>query len=188
MGRAGQSQAPLSCTAQGRPTSWVASARTLGLMTTHKLTSAAGSKTNICDRCGNDLPSADAVCIACDAELSAPLVKGLRSGKHICPGCNSSFDTPDITLEPEGAKWYVPQSQGLRCPHCRLRLLDTRNPRMPPRRIAGLVVLALCTQILLPARYTRTGLIVLALTYLALYLRRRSWGVAESRRYARDEA
>ena len=29
MGRAGQSQAPLSCAAQGHPTSWVASARTL---------------------------------------------------------------------------------------------------------------------------------------------------------------
>ena len=33
MGRAGQSQAPLSCAAQGRPTSWVASARTLGSRT-----------------------------------------------------------------------------------------------------------------------------------------------------------
>ena len=34
MGRAGQSQAPLSCAAQGRPTSQVTSARTLGLTIT----------------------------------------------------------------------------------------------------------------------------------------------------------
>ncbi|SDO12933.1 hypothetical protein SAMN05216303_101593 [Rhodoferax sp. OV413] len=161
---------------------------TLGFMSPHTDNPAPASEARTCERCGCELPSADAVCAKCDSELSARAKGPQFLGKHNCPSCQLAFSKPAFVLTPAGAKWYVPQVQRLACPHCNAFLLDTRNPRLSSSQIFALLFLVVCAQFLLPAPYALPGRIAIAFALLALYVYRRSWGVPDSRRYIRDEA
>lgn len=137
-----------------------------------------------CERCGRALPAIDAVCEACETELSAPAVDHAH-GPYRCPACERPFKRPDFTLVPAQARWYVPQSQALACPHCRALLLDRLNPKMPAREAFALMALAVAAQFMLPIRHTRIAMMVLVLVYLGLQLYRRAWGLPKDQRYAR---
>ena len=138
-----------------------------------------------CERCGRLLPSPDAVCGPCEAELAVPDVDH-RRGRYRCPACSQAFARPEFTLVPANARWYVPQSQALCCPHCKTRLLDRRYPRMPAREALAFIALALASQFLLPPRQTRLALFALILVFLGLQLYRRPWRVPDEQRYDRD--
>ncbi|HLO93111.1 MAG TPA: hypothetical protein VK195_02235 [Burkholderiaceae bacterium] len=140
-----------------------------------------------CERCGRLLPSQDAVCAPCEAELAAP-APDHRRGKYRCPACSQAFVRPDVTLRPAHARWYMPQYPAPCCPHCRVRLLDRRHPRMPAREALTLVAPALASQILLPSRQFRLVLFVLLLVFLGLQIYRHPWGLPDELRYERDEA
>lgn len=145
----------------------------------------AASLTCRCERCGRLLPSPDAVCAPCEAELAAPAVDHPR-GKYRCPACSLAFVRPDFTLVPAHARWYVPQSQALCCPHCRTRLLDRRYPKLPAHEAVACIVLALAAQFLLPPRQTRLALFALLLVFVGRLLYRRPWRVPDEQRYGRD--
>lgn len=138
-----------------------------------------------CERCGRMLPTVDAVCAPCETELAAPAVDHPR-GRYRCPACSQAFVRPDFTLVPAQARWYVPQSQALCCPHCHARLLDRLNPKLPAREAVALIALALGAQFLLPARQIRPALVVLVLVFLGLQLARRPWRLPDALRYERD--
>lgn len=138
-----------------------------------------------CERCGRQLPSPDAVCAPCEAELAAPEVDH-RHGKYRCPACSQAFARPDFTLVPANARWYVPQSQALCCPHCQVRLLDRRYPKVQARETVALMALAIAAQVLLPPPQRRLALFVLMLVCLGLLLYRRPWRLPDEQRYGRD--
>ncbi|PTT77113.1 hypothetical protein DBR42_25715 [Pelomonas sp. HMWF004] len=131
-----------------------------------------------CESCGASLPSADAVCAACEATLTArPPSPPLR---YVCPHCEGRFAGPVQALWPPRQPWWRPTKVRLQCPQCETPLRDGhRRPAME-----ALVLLALGMPALLLQSETRhpwRGLgLALVIAGYALY------GFAVHRRASRD--
>ncbi|MDR7333266.1 hypothetical protein [Roseateles asaccharophilus] len=75
-----------------------------------------------CQGCGAALPSLDAVCATCEAELTA--VPPSPPAKYSCPHCQQRFAAAAQVLWPPKVPWWRPTTFRLQCPHCEGLLRD----------------------------------------------------------------
>jgi hypothetical protein len=80
-----------------------------------------------CEQCGRPLNGADGICQSCDSEIVPAVERPVPVGKYFCPACKLKFAKPEIVLWPSKVKWYKPQGQRERCPHCQVVLRPKGN-------------------------------------------------------------
>jgi hypothetical protein len=112
-----------------------------------------------CDSCSALLPSADAVCPRCEAELAAPVAP---VGRFVCPHCAGRFEQLAQVAWPPNVPWWRPTTMRLQCPHCSTPLRDRHLPHIPGWIVAAVLVGAVASQLFTSGR-TRLILAVLAL-------------------------
>ena len=98
-----------------------------------------------CEGCGGALPSADAVCARCEAELSPPA----PAGRYVCPQCQGRFSALAQVLWPPQVAWWRPTTLRLQCPHCSTPLRDRHLSPPVGWRVAAVIVGALASQLFL---------------------------------------
>lgn len=99
-----------------------------------------------CQQCGRPLANANAICTACDLELSTSshLDVGAHTGKgrYRCPACSGSFGSWTTTVSPRNARWYTPQLHVPACPLCTeaLRWKRDAEPAQLPAGLRGIAM------------------------------------------------
>lgn len=99
-----------------------------------------------CQQCGCPLANANAICAACDLELSTSshLYVGAHpvKGRYRCPACSGSFESWTTTVSPSNASWYTPQLHVPACPLCTnaLRWERDREPAQLPLGLQGVAM------------------------------------------------
>ena len=137
-----------------------------------------------CASCSAKLLTADAVCAPCDEKLLRPKLDPLI-GKHNCPQCHAKFDAPEVFVSEENKKWNGPQTQSLRCPHCKTVLHDREQVEQTTiERIGTTVAIVLSAFVSNPVSRV-VYLISIGAVILLIFLRRKEWKVPVESRYAR---
>lgn len=148
----------------------------------------AGTTEFCCVNCGVGLPAVDAVCNRCDLLLAEPSKPGI----YRCPVCHDRFNHPAQGLWPPKARWYLPQQQVPRCPHCTSFLHDKKSAPPPSRMQQLLLVLLVSAQFLPrhPAIFTTVLVISIGLLLADLVNWRKRSGtiISEEERYAVRQA
>ncbi len=101
---------------------------------------SASMSSSRCANCGTPLASAGAICLRCDGEFSPPAVDP-TVGKYRCPSCSGRFDSTHMGPWPPNAKWYWPQDEKPKCPHCGIYFRDKTLPPLTRVEIAIVAVL-----------------------------------------------
>ncbi|WP_157275558.1 hypothetical protein [Pelomonas sp. Root1444] len=136
-----------------------------------------------CQGCGAKLPSAEAVCAHCEAELVTETPKPV--GKYACPHCNGRFAKPAQVRWPPKVPWWRPAMERMQCPHCDTPLRDRRQPDIHRGFIPLMLIAVLSIQILVADRTLRSWLgFLLVLGSLSYFFWRTERGVVERDRYA----
>jgi uncharacterized protein with PIN domain len=139
-----------------------------------------------CENCNAQLLTSDAVCAPCDEKLPGPNINPLI-GKYNCPQCHAKFDAPEIFVSAENQKWNGPQTQSLRCPHCKTVLRDrTLVEQTIIEKIGTAVAIALSAIVSNPV-FRVVYLISIGVVILLIFLRRKEWKVTVESRYASAE-
>ncbi|MFZ6770789.1 hypothetical protein ACO0LM_27350 [Undibacterium sp. Di26W] len=139
-----------------------------------------------CANCGAPLASANAICPRCEPEFSAP---DKHTGKYRCPDCACRFDQPDIAIWPSNAKWYRPQIQKAKCPHCQTLLRDRTVIQRSRTEMA--LMLAIIVASAFSTWRPGTQIILLAVLLVSEFLRKQAAAkslVIEEDRYVSDQS
>lgn len=132
-----------------------------------------------CQGCGAALPSPDAVCPRCEAELSAAPAP---AGPFVCPHCQGGFAQLVQAPWPPQVPWWKPTTMRLQCPHCSTPLRD-RHVRPPPGWLIGAAIAGALASQLFTTGWTRLalGLLILGVVYAPL-----GWALWRHRRHRHD--
>lgn len=98
-----------------------------------------------CQGCDAPLPHADAVCTACDAELSAE--PPAPEAKYVCPHCHQRFAALVAAPWPPHVPWWRPTTMRTQCPHCDAPLRDRYAMPPPPWLVAATIGVAIYAQL-----------------------------------------
>lgn len=119
-----------------------------------------------CDGCGALLPSLDAVCSRCDAELAPPAAP---VGRFVCPQCRGRFEQLSHVPWPRRVPWWRPTTISLQCPHCSTPLRDRFRPHIPGWIVAAAMVAVVASQLYMPGRARVVmGLLIVTAVYAPL--------------------
>jgi hypothetical protein len=139
-----------------------------------------------CANCNAQLLTVDAVCALCDERLLGRNLDPLI-GKHNCPQCHAKFDAPEVFVSVENQKWNGPQTQSLRCSHCKTVLRNrTLVEQTIIEKIGTPVAIALSAIVSNPV-FRVVYLISIGVVILLIFLRRKEWKVPVESRYASAE-
>jgi len=132
-----------------------------------------------CQGCGEMLPSPDAICTRCEAELAEP---SAPVGRYVCAHCQTSFAAPAAAPWPPKVPWWRPTTMRLQCPHCDTPLRD-RHALQPPGWLVAAAIAWVVAAQLFTTGWTRLllGLPVVIALYAPLL--RAAW---KSRQNAAD--
>jgi hypothetical protein len=133
-----------------------------------------------CEGCGQPLPSPDAVCARCEAELTAELSR--PTGKYACPQCHGNFAALALVPWPPKVPWWRPTTMRLQCPHCATPLRDRHALQPPGWLVAAAIAWAFAVQ-LFTTGWPRLLLGLPVVIALSAPLLRAAW---KSRRNAAD--
>ena len=119
-----------------------------------------------CQGCGARLPTPEAVCAHCEAELSEP---PQPPGKYICPHCQERIVALVQVPWPPRVPWWRPTTMRLQCPRCDTPLRDRQAVQPPGWLVAAVIGAAFCVQ-LFTTGWLRPvlGLALLAALYVPL--------------------
>lgn len=98
-----------------------------------------------CQGCGAPLPSIDAICARCEAELTAEPPS--PPAKYICPQCQEPIAAPVQLLWPPKVPWWQPTTMRLQCPHCATPLRDRHALQPPGWLVAAAIALVIGLQL-----------------------------------------
>lgn len=98
-----------------------------------------------CQGCGALLPTPEAVCGRCEAELSAEAHS--PPGKYICPHCHERIAGLVQVPWPPHVAWWRPTTMRLQCPRCDTPLRDRHAVQLPGWLMAVVIVAALGVQL-----------------------------------------
>lgn len=98
-----------------------------------------------CQGCGALLPTPEAVCGRCEAELSAEPPS--PRGKYICPRCHERIAALALVPWPPRVPWWRPTTMRLQCPCCATPLRDRHAVQVPGWLITAAVAAAIGAQL-----------------------------------------
>lgn len=132
-----------------------------------------------CQGCGALLPTPDAVCPRCDAELSAAPAP---AGPFICPHCQQGFASLAQVQWPPHVPWWRPTTMLLACPHCSTPLRDRYMAQPPGWLLLAAIAGALASQ-LFTTGWTRFAL---GLTSIGAFYAPLAWAAWRHRHHRGD--
>jgi DNA-directed RNA polymerase subunit RPC12/RpoP len=139
-----------------------------------------------CANCQAELSTVDAVCMHCEKKFDdTKLNVNIATGKHTCPECRFTFGRPETFMWPENAPFYVWQSNRLRCPHCKVKLRDSKYPKTAMWEKALIIGFFLLNPYVKDADL-RIIYVGFAVVMLLFSLRSIKWFVPNESRFVRD--